>query len=86
MTQPPSKLLLDEQKEFVKALSSKLNTAREKAVSLENRAIEINDTNQELKTRIASLAAELLNIKVLASDTVKINQDNSIFYFIFASF
>ena len=45
---------------------------------MENRAIEINDTNQELKTRIATLEAELLNIKVIASDTVKINQDNSI--------
>ena len=78
VTEPPSKLLLDEQKEYVKTLSSELNTAREKADSLENRAIEINDANQELKTRIATLEAELLNIKVLASDTVKINQDNTI--------
>ena len=78
VTEPPSKLLFDEQKEYVKTLSSELNTARENADLLENRAIEINDTNQELKTRIATLEAELLNIKVLASDTVKINQDNSI--------
>ena len=78
VTEPPSKLLLDEQKEYVKALSSELNTAREKAELLENSAIEINDANQELKTRIATLEAELLNIKALASDTIKINQDNSI--------
>ena len=78
VTETPSKLLLNEQKKYVKALSSELNTAREKADLLENRAIDINDTNQELKTRIATLEAELLNIKVLASDTIKINQDNSI--------
>ena len=77
-TEPPSKLLLDEQKEYVKTLSSELNTARENADLLGNRAIEINDANQELKTRIAILEAELLNVKALASDTIKINQDNSI--------
>ena len=78
VTEPPSKLLLDEHKEYVKALSSELKKAREKADSLENRAIEINDANQELKTRIATLEADLININALASDTIKINQDNSI--------
>ena len=78
VTEPPSKLLLGKQKEYVKALSSELNTARKKADLLQNSAIEINDANEELRTRIATLEAELLNIKALASDTIKINQDNSI--------
>ena len=78
VTEPPSKLLLDEQKQFVKTLRSELKTANEKADLFENRVIETNDTNQELENRVATLETELANIKALASDTIKINQDNSI--------
>ena len=78
VTAPPSKLLLDEQKQFVKTLRSELKTAREQADLFENRVIETNDTNQELEKSVTTLETELADIKALASDTIKINQDNSI--------
>ena len=78
VTEPPSKLLLDEQKEYAKTLRSELKTAREKADLFKNRVIDTNDTNQELEKSVTTLETELADIKALASNTIKINQDNSI--------
>ena len=78
VSEPPAKILLDEQKEVIKKLRADLKTTRKEAGVLKSRAIETEEANQEVKKRLATVEAELLNIKSLASDTIKINQDNSI--------
>ena len=78
VSEPPAKLLLEKQYEVTAQLESRLATTTRKSEESIKRLNELENQKREQEAKTATLEKELQAIKLLAAQTININQDNMI--------
>ena len=78
VSEPPAKLLLEKQYEVTAQLESRLATTTRQSEQSIKRLNELENQKREQEAKTATLEKELQAIKLLAAQTIDINQDNVI--------
>ncbi len=78
VSEPPAKLLLEKQYEVTAQLESQLATTTRQSEQSIKRLNELENQKREQEAKTATLEKELQAIKLLAAQTININQDNMI--------
>ena len=78
VSEPPAKLLLEKQYELTAQLESRLATTTRQSEESIKRLNELENQKREQEEKTATLEKELQAIKLLAAQTININQDNVI--------